>query len=134
MSLPARDRHVPHGFYEEQMRDFFTQFGDVRALATRTRTARVDSRRDCSPTVPWGWSSAARPVQVERLRLSRSKKTGGSKGYAFIEFRDIDDARVVADAMVRVCCAAAASSVTSSVASSAARGFLARVRNCFDFL
>ena len=41
------------------------------------------------------------PYQVERLRLSRSKKTGGSKGYAFIDFRDVDDARVVADAMVR---------------------------------
>ena len=43
--------HIPHGFYEEQMREFFAQFGDVT-----------------------------------RLRLSRSKKTGRSKGYAFIEF------------------------------------------------
>ncbi|XP_050196127.1 MKI67 FHA domain-interacting nucleolar phosphoprotein [Myiozetetes cayanensis] len=36
---------------------------------------------------------------VTRLRLSRSKKTGGSKGYAFIEFECDDVARIVADTM-----------------------------------
>lgn len=56
--------HIPHGFYEEQMRGFFTQFGDV-----------------------------------ERVRLSRSKKTGGSKGYAFVEFKDSADTKIVAEAM-----------------------------------
>ena len=56
--------HVPHGFYEEQMRGFFSQFGDV-----------------------------------ERVRLSRSKKTGGSKGYAFIEFKDAADTKIVAESM-----------------------------------
>ncbi|NWW74967.1 MK67I protein, partial [Climacteris rufus] len=36
---------------------------------------------------------------VTRLRLSRSKKTGGSKGYAFIEFESDDVAKIVADTM-----------------------------------
>ncbi|NWU61846.1 MK67I protein, partial [Pterocles burchelli] len=36
---------------------------------------------------------------VTRLRLSRSKKTGGSKGYAFIEFASDDVAKIVADTM-----------------------------------
>ncbi len=57
--------HIPHGFYEDQMRGFFSQFGDV-----------------------------------ERVRLSRSKKTGGSKGYAFIEFKDAADTKIVAESMV----------------------------------
>ncbi|NXC44181.1 MK67I protein, partial [Penelope pileata] len=36
---------------------------------------------------------------VKRLRLSRSKKTGGSKGYAFLEFECNEVARIVADTM-----------------------------------
>ncbi|NWW29567.1 MK67I protein, partial [Panurus biarmicus] len=36
---------------------------------------------------------------VTRLRLSRSKKTGASKGYAFIEFECDDVAKIVADTM-----------------------------------
>ncbi|KAG9470333.1 MKI67 FHA domain-interacting nucleolar phosphoprotein [Eleutherodactylus coqui] len=36
---------------------------------------------------------------VTRLRLSRSKKTGGSKGYAFVEFQCEDVAKIVADTM-----------------------------------
>jgi len=66
----AKDRgviylgHIPFGFFEEEMRGFFSQFG-----------------------------------QVTRLRLSRSKKTGNSRGYAFIEFADAGVAEVVADTM-----------------------------------
>ncbi|XP_066179158.1 MKI67 FHA domain-interacting nucleolar phosphoprotein [Sylvia atricapilla] len=37
--------------------------------------------------------------KVTRLRLSRSKKTGGSKGYAFMEFESDDVAKIVADTM-----------------------------------
>lgn len=56
--------HIPFGFFEESMRSFFTQFGDIRAL-----------------------------------KLSRSKRTARSKGYAFIEFEDLSTARIVAESM-----------------------------------
>ncbi|XP_068102301.1 MKI67 FHA domain-interacting nucleolar phosphoprotein [Hyperolius riggenbachi] len=36
---------------------------------------------------------------VTRLRLSRSKKTGNSKGYAYVEFECEDVAKIVADTM-----------------------------------
>ncbi|KAI8879437.1 RNA-binding domain-containing protein [Backusella circina FSU 941] len=56
--------HIPHGFYEKEMRGYFTQFGNIT-----------------------------------RLRLSRSKKTGNSKHYAYIEFESADVARIVAETM-----------------------------------
>lgn len=56
--------HIPHGFYEEEMRKFFSQFGAVK-----------------------------------RLRLSRSKKTAASKGYAFVEFEYEDVAKIAAETM-----------------------------------
>ncbi|KAI1314791.1 MKI67 FHA domain-interacting nucleolar phosphoprotein [Mortierella claussenii] len=55
---------IPHGFYEEQMQAYFSQFGTVL-----------------------------------RLRLSRNKKTGRSKHYAFIEFASVDVAEIVAETM-----------------------------------
>ena len=55
---------IPHGFYEHEMREYFTQFGDI-----------------------------------SRLRLSRSRKTGASKHYAFIEFTSAGVAKIVADTM-----------------------------------
>ncbi|XP_045155286.1 MKI67 FHA domain-interacting nucleolar phosphoprotein [Echinops telfairi] len=36
---------------------------------------------------------------VSRLKLSRSKKTGSSKGYAFVEFESDDVAKIVAETM-----------------------------------
>jgi len=56
--------HVPHGFYEKQMREFFSQFG-----------------------------------VVTNLRLGRSKKTGRSKGFAFVEFKYKEVAKIAADSM-----------------------------------
>ncbi|XP_072020839.1 uncharacterized protein [Amphiura filiformis] len=56
--------HIPHGFFEGQMRKYFSQFG-----------------------------------QVKRLRLSRSKKSGRSRGFAFIEFEFPEVAKVVAETM-----------------------------------
>ncbi|GAB5031332.1 rna binding protein [Nannochloropsis oceanica] len=56
--------HIPHGFFEEQMKSFFSQFGGVK-----------------------------------HVRLSRSKKTGKSRGYAFLEFDDAEVATVVAETM-----------------------------------
>mmetsp|Transcript_26205 Transcript_26205/g.49786 ORF Transcript_26205/g.49786 Transcript_26205/m.49786 type:complete len:250 (-) Transcript_26205:2203-2952(-) len=56
--------HIPHGFYEEQMRGFFSQFG-----------------------------------VVTRVRLSRSKKTGRSKHFAFVEFKYPEVAEIAAESM-----------------------------------
>ena len=53
--------HIPHGFYEKQMREFFAQFGTVT-----------------------------------NLRLGRSKKTGRSCGFAFVEFKYKEVAKVSA--------------------------------------
>ncbi len=56
--------HLPHGFYEHELRSYMGQFGNVT-----------------------------------RLRVSRSKRTGGSKGYAFLEFEEESTAEVVARTM-----------------------------------
>lgn len=55
---------IPHGFYENEMRQYFKQFGDIL-----------------------------------QLRLSRNKKTGASKHYAFIQFSSGDVASIVAKTM-----------------------------------
>lgn len=55
---------IPHGFYEDQMRAYFSQFGEIT-----------------------------------RLRLSRNRRTGASKHYAFIEFRYEAVARIVVETM-----------------------------------
>lgn len=55
---------IPHGFYEHEMRQYFTQFG-----------------------------------AISRLRLSRNKRTGASKHFAFVEFADSSTADVVAKTM-----------------------------------
>ncbi|KAG5176506.1 putative FHA domain-interacting nucleolar phosphoprotein, partial [Tribonema minus] len=56
--------HIPHGFYEEAMNGFFSQFGEVR-----------------------------------RLKLARSRKSGRSRGYAFLEFTHPEVASIVAETM-----------------------------------
>jgi nucleolar protein 15 len=55
---------VPRGFFEPQMKKYFSQFG-----------------------------------RVKRLRLSRNKKTGASKHYAFVEFQSSEVADIVARTM-----------------------------------
>ncbi|KAF9257488.1 RNA-binding domain-containing protein [Marasmius fiardii PR-910] len=67
---PTEDRGVlyigrlPHGFYEDQLKAYFSQFGEVT-----------------------------------RLRVSRNKKTGKSKHYAFLEFDSSSVAQIVAETM-----------------------------------
>ncbi|KOC62976.1 MKI67 FHA domain-interacting nucleolar phosphoprotein-like [Habropoda laboriosa] len=56
--------HIPHGFYEEEMKDYFTQFG-----------------------------------HVTRVRVVRSRNTGRSRGYGYIEFVEPSVAKVVAETM-----------------------------------
>ena len=55
---------IPHGFYENEMRQYFSQFGTI-----------------------------------SRIRLSRNRKTGHSKHFAFIEFERSDVAKIAAEAM-----------------------------------
>ncbi|PVU89876.1 hypothetical protein BB561_005132 [Smittium simulii] len=55
---------IPHGFYEPQIRGYFSQFGTIL-----------------------------------NLRLSRNKRTGKSKHYAFIEFEELDVAKIAAETM-----------------------------------
>ncbi|SPO28362.1 related to NOP15 - protein involved in 60S ribosomal subunit biogenesis [Ustilago trichophora] len=55
---------LPKGFFEKQLKSYFSQFG-----------------------------------QVTRLRVSRNKKTGASKHYAFVEFADQDVAKIVQETM-----------------------------------
>ncbi|KAJ3765739.1 hypothetical protein FB446DRAFT_709221 [Lentinula raphanica] len=55
---------IPHGFYEDQLKGYFSQFGNIT-----------------------------------RLRVSRNKKTGKSKHYAFLEFDSSSVAQIVADTM-----------------------------------
>ncbi|XP_023224722.1 nucleolar protein 4-like [Centruroides sculpturatus] len=56
--------HLPHGFYEEELKSFFSQFG-----------------------------------AVNRVRVVRSRKTGRSKGYAFVEFKYEDVAKIAIETM-----------------------------------
>jgi len=56
--------HVPHGFFEEQMKEFLSQFG-----------------------------------KVLQVRVSRSKKTGKSRGYAFVQFLNKEVADIVQKTM-----------------------------------
>ncbi|KAI0852104.1 hypothetical protein F5Y00DRAFT_228661 [Daldinia vernicosa] len=55
---------LPHGFYEHEMRSYFSQFG-----------------------------------KIEKLRMSRNKKTGASKHFAFIEFASAAVASIVSKTM-----------------------------------
>ncbi|XP_075971826.1 uncharacterized protein LOC142973729 [Anticarsia gemmatalis] len=56
--------HIPHGFYEHQMTQYFKQFG-----------------------------------VVTNVRVIRSKRTGNSKGFAFVEFKEPSVAQIVAETM-----------------------------------
>ena len=56
--------HLPHGFYEDQIKKYCSQFGTVLGV-----------------------------------KVSRSKKTGRSKGFGFIEFENEEVAKIVADSM-----------------------------------
>lgn len=55
---------VPHGFYEQEMKQYFSQFGNIT-----------------------------------NLRLSRNRKTGKSKHFAFVEFESAEVAEIVSKTM-----------------------------------
>ncbi|KAJ8674520.1 hypothetical protein QAD02_005782 [Eretmocerus hayati] len=56
--------HIPYGFFEEEMKEYFEQFG-----------------------------------VVTRVRVARSKKTGKSRGYGYIEFEVPEVAKIAAETM-----------------------------------
>ncbi|XP_066252172.1 uncharacterized protein [Euwallacea similis] len=56
--------HIPHGFYEEEMTNYFKQFG-----------------------------------RVTNMKLCRSRVSGRSKGYGYIEFQNPEVAKIAADTM-----------------------------------
>ena len=56
--------HLPHGFYENELRGFFTQFGNVK-----------------------------------NVKVSRSKRTARSKGYAFVAFDSAEVAEIACRAI-----------------------------------
>lgn len=56
--------HLPHGFYEQELLGYFSQFG-----------------------------------KLINVRLSRSKRTGKPKHYAFLQFQNKEVARIAADTM-----------------------------------
>lgn len=55
---------IPHGFYEQEMKQYFSQFGNIT-----------------------------------NLRLSRNRKTGKSKHFAFVEFESAEVAEIVSKTM-----------------------------------
>lgn len=57
-------KNLPKGFFEKQLKKYFSQYGEVT-----------------------------------RLRLARSERTGGSKGFAYLEFKYPEVAKVAAEAM-----------------------------------
>jgi nucleolar protein 15 len=71
---------VPHGFYEEQMKEYFSQFGNV----TRLRLARNKKVSD---------------RYLNRLLDIDTLQTGRSKHYAFIEFDSSSVAKIVSETM-----------------------------------
>jgi len=74
--------HLPHGFYENQLRGYFSQFGDV----TRLRLSR--SKRAC-----------LRYLLSHPNPLNIYLQSGRSKHYAFLEFDSSSVAKIVAETM-----------------------------------
>ena len=72
--------HLPHGFFEDQLRGYFSQFGNV----TRLRLSR--NKKVCS------WHDAITFVL-------KWNQTGKSKHFAFLEFDSSSVAEIVADTM-----------------------------------
>lgn len=77
---------IPHGFHEEQMRSYFSQFGEV----TRLRLSRNKKVR-----LPLPWLYRKRALTFPHICM----QTGASKHYAFIEFKYASVAQIVQETM-----------------------------------
>lgn len=56
--------HLPHGFYEEEIKEYFKQFG-----------------------------------KVTNVKVGRSRITGNSKGFGYVEFKHPEVAKIAAETM-----------------------------------
>lgn len=84
---------IPKGFYEDEMRSYFSQFGEVTRLRL-SRNKKVRSRSRFAQTL-----SASASAHVLSLFLANQMQTGASKHYAFIEFKYASVAQIVHETM-----------------------------------
>lgn len=80
---------IPKGFYEDEMRSYFSQFGEV----TRLRLSR--NKKVTSIVL----QHIVCPACSLTLMLAPPKQTGASKHYAFIEFKYASVAQIVQETM-----------------------------------
>jgi len=86
----ARAGHIPHGFYEDQMRG-------ARAAAAAHAARAAHAAHASSP--------ALRPDffgqfgEVTRVKVSRNKKSGASKHFGYVEFKHPSVAKIAAETM-----------------------------------
>jgi hypothetical protein len=80
-------KNIPPGFYENQMYNFFSQFGKVlRVKLARSRKVN-------------GYLQRAFKTCLNYILSFFNSQTTGSKGYAFIEFAYEEVAKIAADTM-----------------------------------
>lgn len=99
--------HIPYGFFENEMREFFSQFGQV----TRVRVSRTRDVSLFDYLISCCFSHIATHLRILCLRLPPSLHLtslfllllfllqGKSRHYAFVEFADEDVAQVAAETM-----------------------------------
>ena len=106
--------HIPHGFYERQMKNYFAQFGQVKRLRiSRSKKVNLSSiiyvnglylvisifhLLSYDHNDDYGNCSLCN-YAINFLFNIILLQTGGIKGYAFVQFVDDFVAKVVADSM-----------------------------------
>ena len=87
---------LPHGFYEEQLKGASRRHTGVSALQL-IGLVRFSHKGLQMPVMIAGFFDQF--GLVTRLRVSRNKKTGKAKHYAFVEFQSPEVATIAAEAM-----------------------------------
>ena len=91
-------RHLPHGFYEDQLKGNILPTAMLSLpLSCFRQGPRVVQILTSSSLVGSGFFTQF--GRVTKVRLSRNKKTGKAKHYAFLEFQYPEVAAVAATAM-----------------------------------
>jgi nucleolar protein 15 len=86
--MNARCRHLPHGFFESQLK------GTVIVLCPALWCAHRHSLTVLCCAEYFGQFGS-----VSKVRVSRSKRSTASKGYAFLKFQHAEVARIACEAM-----------------------------------